>query len=232
MVTIRPAVPAKRFLDIEAALRWAFRDELPKRQHRGRYDSRDLTAASMSRLVRAAADDERRPDQRDPGFPAALGDPHPDSIIIESAVKALEAWKGHGFGPYPAESGLMHGIDHMAIDHVQAGMEAVAAMVGIISVNAPAATRPRWSRKLPEPFPDNGQNGKPRVLIDETFLQKVHRKGVYYEPVSHPPRGAITFIKAVPSPPIRASLYRPGAYCPLVYRPSPAGGVAGRAPNA
>jgi hypothetical protein len=123
----------------------------------------------------------------------------------------------------------MHGIDHMAIDHVQAGMEAVAAMVGIISVNARAATRPRWSRKLPEPFPDNGQNGKPRVLIDETFVEMVDRKGVYYEPVSSPPPGAITFIKAVPSPPIRAGLYRQGAYCPLVYRPSPAGVVAERA---
>jgi hypothetical protein len=57
----------------------------------------------------------------------------------------------------------------------------------------------------------------------------VDRKGVYYEPVSDPPPGAITFIKAVPSPPIRAGLYRPGAYCPLIYRPSPAGIVAERA---
>jgi len=102
-------------------------------------------------------------------------------------------------------------------------------MAGIMAVHARAGTRPRWSRKLPEPFPDNGQNGKPRVLIDETFVEMVDRKGVYYEPVSSPPPGAITFIKAVPSPPIRAGLYRQGAYCPLVYRPSPAGVVAERA---
>src|SRR5258708_37970320 len=57
----------------------------------------------------------------------------------------------------------------------------------------------------------------------------VDRKGVYYEPVSNPPPGAITFIKAVPIRSIRAGLYRQGAYCTLVYRPSPAGVVAQRA---
>src|SRR5258708_12745855 len=57
----------------------------------------------------------------------------------------------------------------------------------------------------------------------------VDRKGVYYEPVSNPPPGAITFIKAVPIRSIRAGLYRQGAYCTLVYRPSPAGVVAERA---
>src|SRR5260221_13486685 len=96
MVTIRPAASAKRFLDIEAALRWAYRDELPKRQHGGRYDSRDLTAASMSRL--AAADDEQPCDQREPGFPAAMGDPHPDAEMIEKAVKHLGHCAGHRFG--------------------------------------------------------------------------------------------------------------------------------------
>jgi hypothetical protein len=166
---------------------------------------------------------------RDPGFPQALGEPHPDAITMEAAVKGLAAWAGHGFGPDPTAAGLMHGIDHMAVDHVQAGMEAVAAMAGIISVHARAATRPRSSRKLPEPFPDKGNNGKPKVLIEETFVEMVDRKGVYYEPVSNPPPGAITFTKAVPSPPIRAGLYRQGAYCPLIYRPSPAGVVAERA---
>lgn len=245
--------PAKRFLDIEYALRWAYRDELPK-QHA---PPRRLGAHTQERVwspytfpagypevspsFREAtaggpsggyADD---PWSRDPGFPQALGEPHPDAIVIEAAVKALEAWKGHGFGPNPAESGLMHGIDHMAVDHVQAGMEAVAMMAGIISVHARAATRPRWSRKLPEPFPDNGANGKPKVLIEETFVEMVDRKGVYYEPVSSfdkgsgPPPGAITFIKAVPTRRIRAGLYRHGAYCPLLYRPSPAGIVAERA---
>jgi hypothetical protein len=217
--------PAKRFLDVEYALRWAYRDELPKRHHGGS----SWIAGTPLTPVRVNFSDIGEYFRREPGFPEAAGEPHPDAFLIEAAAKGLEAWKGHGFGPDPAQSGLMHGIDHMDIDHVQAGMEAVAAMAGIVSVNARAATRPRWSRKLPEPFPDNGQNGKPRVLIDETFVEMVDRKGVYYEPTRDPEPGAITFIKAVPSPPIRAGLYRQGAYCPLVYRPSPAGVVAQRA---
>src|SRR5260370_33299078 len=92
MMTTAHAVPAKRFLDIETALRWAYRDELPKRQHGGRYDSRDLTAASMSRLAGAAADDERPCDQHEPRFPAALGDPQPEPIIIEAAGNDPGDW--------------------------------------------------------------------------------------------------------------------------------------------
>ena len=145
MVTIRPAVPAKRFLDIEAALRWAYRDELPKRQHGGRYDTRDLTAASMSRL--AAADDERSADQREPGFPAALGEPHPDSIIIESAVKHLGDWAGHRFGTDRMDA-LTSDLP-LAIDPVLVGIEAIAAMSGTVTINARMASRPKWSSDKP-----------------------------------------------------------------------------------
>src|SRR5260370_137692 len=238
-------VPAKRFLDVEYALRWAYRDELPKQHAPQRRLGTHTQERVWSPYTSPAGYPEVSPSfreataggpsggyadgwSRDPGFPQALGEPHPDAIVIETAVKALEAWKGHGFGPDPAESGLMHGIDHMDIDHVQAGIEAVAAMAGIVSVNPRAATKPRWSRKLPEPVPDNRQNGKPPVLIDETFVEMVDRKGVYYEPVSNPPPGAITFVKTVPSPPIRAGLYRQGAYCPLVFRPRPEAVVAER----
>src|SRR5260370_8328394 len=104
MMTTAHAVPAKRFLDIETALRWAYRDELPKRQHGGRYDSRDLTAASISCLAAAAADDEQPCDHRDPAFPAALRDPHPASIIIESPVKHLGDRSRFPFPPHPISS--------------------------------------------------------------------------------------------------------------------------------
>jgi hypothetical protein len=148
---------------------------------------------------------------------------------MEAAVKGLAAWAGHGFGPDPTAAGLMHGIDHMDIDHVQAGMEAVGAMAGIVAVHARAGTRPRWSRQLPEPFPDNGGNGKPKVLIDEVFVEKVDRHGVYYEPDPNPSADAISFTQPTPTRSIRKDVYRMGAYCPLVYRPSPAGIVAERA---
>src|SRR5258708_38814561 len=100
MMTTRQTTPAKRFLDIEAALRWAYRDELPKRQHGGRYDTRNLTGmmsdpAGAELVRRDAQDDDDR--CREPGFPAALGDPHPDSVVIESAVKHLGDWAGYRF---------------------------------------------------------------------------------------------------------------------------------------
>jgi hypothetical protein len=238
--------PGKRFIDIEHALRWAYRDELPKRHALPRRLGTHTQERVWSPYTWPAGYGETSPMfreatgggpsggyadgwSRDPGFPQALGEPHPDAIMIETAVKGLAAWAGHGFGPDPTAAGLMHGIDHMDIDHLQAGMEAVAAMAGIVAVHARAATRPRWSRKRPEPFTDNGQNGKPRVLIEETFVEMVDRKGVYYEPVSNPPPGAITFTKAVPCPPIRAGLYRQGAYCPLIFRPRPEAVVAERA---
>jgi len=83
---------------------------------------------------------------------------------------------------------------------------------------------------LPKPFPDRGNNGKPRVLVDEIFVETVDRRGrVVYEPTRNPPPGAVSYRAPVPSPPLRKGLYRPGRYCPLVYRPTPARIVAERA---
>jgi len=50
----------------------------------------------------------------------ALGEPDPDAIAIEAAVKGLSAWRSHGFGPDDA-AGLKYGIQHMDVDHLQAG---------------------------------------------------------------------------------------------------------------
>ncbi|SRR5258708_306833 len=108
-------------------------------------------------------------------------------------------------------------------------MEAVAAMAAIVAVHARVATRPKWSRELPEPFADTGLNGKPRVLVDETFIEKFDRHGMFYEPTrDHPEPGAITFTQPVPCRSIRAGLYREGAYCPLVFRPRRASLRSGR----
>src|SRR5258706_11880489 len=129
--------PAKRFLDIETALRWAYRDELPKRDHTA-VPKHALNERVWSPYTRPADFPEVSPSfreatgggpsggyadgwSRDPGFPAALGEPHPDAFAIEAAVKGLAAWAGHGFGPADA-AGLMHGMDLAAwashLDHV------------------------------------------------------------------------------------------------------------------
>ncbi len=78
--------PTKRFVDIEHALRWAYRDELPKRL-RGGPTFTDLTRPPPSDFF------EDDGVTREPGYPAALGEPHPDAIAIEAAVKGLAAWR-------------------------------------------------------------------------------------------------------------------------------------------
>ena len=233
---------AKRFLDIEEALRWAYRDELPKHERRralpnvaGEHVWSPYTwpagypeASPSFREAAGSGPSGGTVDgwSRDPGLP---GTPHPDALAIEAAVDGLKAWRGHGFGRDDA-AGLMHGIDHMEIDHVQAGMEAVAAMPGIVTVHARGGTRPRWSRQLPEPFADTGGNGKPRVLIDEVFVETFDKWGrMYFEPTPNPQPGAIVYREPVPCSAMRKGTYRMGAYCPLLYKPAPARIVAERA---
>lgn len=197
--------PAKRFVDVETALRWAYRDELPKQLRRG---------PTFADLGRPPSADYGNDDGavREPGYPVALGEPHPDALAIEAAVKSLEGLRGHGFGA-DDPAGLMFGMEYMEIDHLQAGTEAVAAMAGIVAVHARAGSRPKWSRELPLPFPDRGANGKPRVMHETTVIN----------------RGGITHLTAVPCPPMHKNTYKCGAYCPLVYRPNPTRIVAERA---
>jgi hypothetical protein len=200
---------------------------LPKRQHGGRYDSRDLTAASMSRL--AAADDERPCDQHEPGFPAAMGDPHPYSIIIETAVKHLASWAGYRFGD-DRMAALTCGIP-LSGDPGLVAMEAIACMCGIVAINARMASRPRWSCEMPTPRWTSGKNGVPKVLIDETFVQVTDRRGrVFYEPARNPlPPDAVFYRAAIASPHTRKDLYREGSYCPILWRPDPVGLLRERA---
>ena len=196
---------AKRFVDIEHALRWAYRDELPKRQQGDGSWIGGTALSPVGGMISAA--DEGSVDG-EPGYAAARGEPHPEVLAIEAAVKGLGAWVGYGFGPDDA-AGLMHGIEHMDVDHVQAGVEAVAAMPAIVAVHARAGSRPRWSWELPVPLPDRGGNGKPRVMIDEIFVESYDRKGVFYAPApAEIPPGTITYVQSPARRFVRASTAR------------------------
>jgi hypothetical protein len=221
-VTNARAAPAKRFLDIEVALRWAFRDELPKRQHGGRYDSRRLDGGMLvsAEHVQANAQDEEDR-SRDPGFPAAMGDPHPDSIDIEKAVNRLGDWAGYRFGA-DRMAALTSDLP-LAIDPGLVAIEAIAAMSGTVTINARMATRPKWSSETPTSRWTTGKNGVPQVLVDETFVQVIDRRGrVFYEPARGPlPPDAVFYRAAIACPHTRKDLYREGAYCPILWRPDP-----------
>lgn len=85
-------------------------------------------------------------------------------------------------------------------------------MPGIVTHHARMGSRPGWSRQLPAQHWVAGPNGKPKVLIDEIKVIQ----------------GGSCRITS-PCPPVRAGLYRDGAYCPLAWRPDPARLLAERA---
>lgn len=193
--------PQKRFLDIEMALRWAYRDELPKR---GRTTLPPLAQEGVwSPYIAPGGYGDTSPMfrdgsgggpsggfadgwSRDPGYPVALGRPHDDALAIEDAVWRLKTWRGYGFGQGPDNpdaAGLTWGFAGLECGHEQAAMEAIASMGGSIACHARAGSRPgpwratapgvplRWVQEIPRPQAINGGNGKPRVVIDEVIAE-------------------------------------------------------------
>jgi hypothetical protein len=268
------AVAAKRFVDIEHALRWAYRDELPKRG-RTAVPRQALNERVWSPYLFPAGYPQASPSFREatdggpsggyadgwscePGFHVDEGPPYPDALVIDAAVEDLRAWRGHGFGPDdPAglTSGFEGGIAEVTrghpptrppapIDHLQAGVEAVAMMPGLIFGHARVGTRPgpwrgsppKWSQELPRLVIEKGRNGKDRVLIDERFVEVYEQyKGTerltFVPERELPPKTPIGnfYVEAVACPPTRKGLYRSGAYRPLVWDPPPGPIVTQRA---
>lgn len=210
----------KRFLDIEQVLRWAYRDELPKRVAVG---------PSFADMLRPPSADFGHDDGavREPGHPAALGEPHPDALAIEAAVRNLADWRGHTFGADDA-AGLAWGFAGLNIDLESAALEAVATMPAAIAVHARAGARPKWSAGTPRPYRPKTPNGKALVLIEEAFVEIYDKRRdrnrlvpVAEMPGRRVPPGSPTIIQTIAAPPLRSGLYRVGAYCPLEYRPDP-----------
>lgn len=241
----------KRFLDIETALRWAYRDELPKdrrtviipgAQRQGVWSPYLYPAGygDASPMFRDGADGGPSGGyadgwDRDPGYPKVIGGPHPDALTIEAAVKNLAQWRGHGFGDGDP-AGLTWGFTGLEAGHDQAAIEAIGAMPGIVACHAKAGTRPKFTQGTPRPFPQKGGNGKPLVLVGEVYAEvydkrrdRMKQVPVAELPKGRAPAGATTWIEAVPAPPLRKGSYRMGSYCPLQWRPSPAKLVAERA---
>ena len=79
---------ARRVLPIEEALRWMARDELPKLKA-----DAPITApptSSMHPMWRGGIFGARIENwNREPGLPAAMGDPHPDALRLQRAIREL-----------------------------------------------------------------------------------------------------------------------------------------------
>ncbi|MCJ2020608.1 hypothetical protein MKK84_24795 [Methylobacterium sp. E-065] len=101
-------------MTIEDALRWAIRDELPKRREDSPIRGPRCASDPVWRMVAMGG----RVDNwsREPGMPPAMGDPHPDAITIEAHLQVLsETLQKAAAGsalcpldltPYPVQVGL------------------------------------------------------------------------------------------------------------------------------
>lgn len=140
-------------LPIDRLLHWAYRDELPKR-----------IAADSSTLISHLVDlgtmvDSGRTD--DPRFPLALGDPHPDALMLEYKVRSLpdvtmewEHWCSAIMGellPYAR-------ADDPLVRRMQFSPSA------LVTMHARMGTSPHWDLGRPELKRVLGRNGKPIVL--------------------------------------------------------------------
>lgn len=177
-------VPTKRLMDVEALLTWAFREELPKR--RDDEDGRPREYKSISPMFAMAALGGRVENfSREPGFPLAMGDPHPDAVLVEEAVLGLARFADHRFdGPLGLITDLPRGLDEHA---AMAG--AMSQIVELVRIKARLGGRPSFAASpVPAAIVDN--RGRPQVMI---------MRGTKEEPCSAEGKDR----------------YPRGAYCPL-----------------
>lgn len=172
--------PAKRVLQIEAALRWAYRDELPKQRPEartksalGRLESSWLSMARVGELGTVIDFN---------GFgvlhdPAAVGAPHPDALRIAEAVQGLDSialdlaedWRPFGdLGDLgeAGEAARIRAIDAVSLV-VREGRQRVRQLKArpreLVQKYACLGGAPDWQAERPEiKFESNSANGKPK----------------------------------------------------------------------
>lgn len=186
----------RRLIDVEDAVAWAFRSELPKR---GAAESNGRSPLYSLQQLGCLIDQGNR----EPRLPAALGDPHPDALAIEQAVRALARFSGWS----------IDGVDlapdvGLEVDQPKALARAVRGMSGAVVVHGRMGNRPRWGRPEFACGPDIAANGKPRVQVTVT---EIHEGA--FGPVAE------TFTE--PARATRGGRYPEGAYSPLAWRPAP-----------
>lgn len=151
--------PTKRLMEAEQLLTWAFREELPKRREGD--DGMPRAYRSISPMFAMAALGGRVENfSREPGFPLAMGDPHPDALLVEAAVLGLVRFVDHRFdGPLGLLTDLPRDLDEHA---AMAG--AMSQIVDLVRIKARLGSRPTIQAS-PIPAAIIGRNGKPQVMI-------------------------------------------------------------------
>lgn len=194
-------MPLRRVLDIETVLSWAFRDEAPKLRSDPSGRAEPSQVSPMFRLCALGG----RVDNwsREPGFPAALGAPHPDALRVVEAVNALDASDLDLTGWAAWAGGEPPGVD---LD-IMAG-NALRDVVAIVTLAARSGERPYWAPDQAVE-PKRGANGHPAVFgkVKGTLTL---RDGSTVEAERE---------EVLPSRKRAGGDYPTGAYCKLLYMP-------------
>jgi hypothetical protein len=164
--TRRPETPNKRVMDIEDVLRWAFRDELPKRRENdGDLHMREYpSVCPMFAMAQHGGRIENF--TREPGFPAAMGEPHPDALIVEAAVLGLSRFSEHRFAGY---LGLATGLPQDSDEHGPMAW-AMSQLVDLVRIKARLGARPTFAAS-PLPAAVVDKQGRPVVMIQRAAMK-------------------------------------------------------------
>ncbi len=151
-------------VDVERLLAWAFREELPKgyRDSMGTGIGSSSSVSPMFRLAGLGTTIDES--MREPGFPEALGAPHPDAFMIESAVNNLPDvgmdWRNS------RESIMGHLAPYAPLDH-PALVNLNFELAGLVATHARMGSRPIWDLGPVSLHRVTGKNGKPVVQFLE-----------------------------------------------------------------
>ena len=178
----RPAALKKRLLDIEDVLRWAFREELPKRRDEdgGTYMREYPSVSPMFAMCALGGRVENF--SREPGFPLAMGEPHPDALLVEAAVLELQEFAGHRFPAGPL--GLLTNLPQDLDEHA-AVAQAMEQLVDLVRIKARLGARPTFAAS-PIPAAIVDSRGRPRVLILRTEMRADVEGRLRPHPVEQP----------------------------------------------
>ncbi len=144
---------AKQPISIEKLLSWTYRHELPKKEIGG------LTGWEASIfLLGTRIDNSREPDE--PGFPVAMGAPHPDALLVDWRVRQLGTVVVLWEVVHQWIMGSLAGTsaDDIALRRMQFERSA------LIQLHARMGTRPQWDPGEVTVCAMRGRNGKPVVV--------------------------------------------------------------------
>ncbi|GEP08579.1 hypothetical protein [Methylobacterium gnaphalii] len=146
-------------------LSWAFRHELTKRRDDDRGPR--LGFSPVSPMFRHADLGVRVENfSREPGMPAAMGEPHPDALIVEAAVLELARFAEHRF---EGDLGLLTNLPPGQNEHAAIG-RAMSQLAATVQIQARLSARPTFVNS-PLPAAVVGKTGKPIICMLRTEMR-------------------------------------------------------------